>query len=103
MDDHVRLGAPLTVTTISGRVAGLNAFLRLKGSLPHPGWNMSGEAALTTSGILLTLRTRQRQGIFPQVQQPVMQEFALGQLRPGERAYRVTCDGMLVAEGKLTL
>lgn len=103
MEDHTRLAAPLSVSSVSGRVAGLTAFLRFKGTLPHPGWHLSGEAALTTSGILLSLRTRQRPGVFPQVLQPVMQEFSLGQLRPGERAYRVTCDGVTVAEGKLVL
>ena len=81
----------------------MTAFLRFKGTLPHAGWHLSGEAALTTSGVLLSLRTGQRPGEFEPVPQPVMQEFSLGQLRPGERAYRVTCDGVLVAEGKVTL
>jgi len=103
MEDHIRLSAPLTITAITSRVAGLNAYLRLKGSLPHAGWNMSGEAALTTSGIRLSVRTSQRQGVFPDERQPVMHEFSLGQLRPGERAYRVTCDGVTVAEGRLTI
>ena len=103
MEDHTHLSAPLTVSSVAGRVAGLTAFLRFKGTLPHAGWHLSGEAALTTSGILLSLRTRQRPGVFDQTPQPVVQEFSLGQLRPGERAYRVLCDGILVAEGKLLL
>ncbi|ADE86848.1 hypothetical protein [Rhodobacter capsulatus] len=101
MDTQTTLNAPLTLTSLTTRSIGLVSFIRLKGYLPNAGWNVTGEAALTTSGVLVSLRTRQRPGEFPDVAQPLMLEYALGQLRPGERPYRVTCDGAQLAEGRL--
>ncbi|WP_444452729.1 hypothetical protein ACTTAI_17220 [Rhodobacter capsulatus] len=101
MNTQATLKTPLTIKSVSTRSAGLVTFIRLKGVLPDAGWSIVGEAALTTSGVLLSLRTRQRAGIFTTVEQPITVEYSLGQLRPGERPYRVTCDGLLLAEGVL--
>ena len=101
MTTQTLLNTPLTITSIHCRSVGLVSCVLIKGTLRDPGWSVSGEAALTTSGVLVSLRTRQRPGVFPDTPQPLMLEYALGQLRPGERAYRVLCDGALLADGKL--
>ncbi len=101
MTTQTTLNLPLTLTALTTRSVGLVSFIRLKGHLPDAGWTVTGEAALTTSGVLLSLRTRRRPGTFPEAAQPLALEYALGQLRPGERPYRVTCDGALLAEGRL--
>ena len=101
MTTQTTLNGPLTLTALNNRNVGLVSFIRLKGYLPDAGWIVTGEAALTTSGVLVSLRTRRRPGTFPEAAQPLAIEYALGQLHPGERAYRVICDGASLATGRM--
>ncbi|MDX5382498.1 MAG: hypothetical protein LPJ92_05725 [Rhodobacterales bacterium] len=95
----------INIDSLLPRREGLIAHIDISGHLPSPAHEITAiRHGITQHGsISISIDTREKDGMFPQVMKKVRESVNLGRVGPGNYPLHITCNGATVHMGKIAL